>query len=259
MTTAPAPVKTTTLKLNLPEDASTIAHHLSKGDSRMVANPNPLMGMMETAAASGDLDMMRAIIEMRDGEDRRAAVREFNVAFAKAQAEFPIIPKRGRGHNNIQYARVEDILQAVQPILSKYGLSVRHTSDTKNGVKVTATLSHISGHAEHDEFIAGPDTSGSKNAIQAIKSAITYARRSTLENLLGLASHGEDDDAFLTGVTDDAAHHLDAINAAKTLDELTKVKTDITRDTKLSGDDRKAVESDFKARWFAVNKGADNA
>jgi hypothetical protein len=231
--------QTATLKLSLPRDASTVAHHPS--EDLPMAHLNPLMGMMETAAVAGDLDMMRAIIEMRDGEDRRAAAREFNIAFAKAQAEFPIIPKRGRGHNNIQYARVEDILQAVQPILSKYGLSVRHASDTQGGVKVTATLSHVSGHAEHDEFVASPDTSGSKNAIQAIKSAITYARRSTLENLLGLASHGEDDDAFASGDTPIMAEWREKIGEAKSVDTLDTLRANLMASTEVTATERVTI------------------
>jgi hypothetical protein len=44
------------------------------------------------------------------------------------------------------------------------------------------------------ELAAAPDASGSKNAIQAIGSTISYLERYTLLALTGLATHDMDDD-----------------------------------------------------------------
>ncbi|MEM9599441.1 MAG: ERF family protein [Pseudomonadota bacterium] len=203
-----------------------------------VVTDNPIMAMVGKALDAGDPDMLEKIMDLRDREEKRQAVQAFNAAFAEAQAEFPIIPKRGKGHGNITYARVEDIMQAVMPVLAKHGLSVRHTSDTANGVTVTATLAHVGGHSEQDTFYASADKTGSKNDVQAIKSTITYGRRATLENLLGLASHGEDDDAFASGGSSAVQNWRALMQSAKTMDDLEKVRADLMRATDMTGEDR---------------------
>lgn len=199
---------------------------------------NPLMAMVGKALEQGDPDMLERVMDMRDREEKRQAIQAFNIAFANAQAEFPIVPKRGRAHNNVAYARVEDIMQAVMPVLSKHGLSVRHTSDTTDGITVTATLAHVQGHSEQDTFYASPDKTGSKNDVQAIKSTITYARRTTLENLLGLTSHGEDDDAFASGGSVTVQRWRERMSEAETQDALDRIRADLMRDTDMTGQDR---------------------
>lgn len=202
---------------------------------------NPMLDMAQRAMAMGDVSMVKELLAMRDDEDRRNARQEFNKAFASAQSEFPIVPKRGRGHNGIQYARVEDIIQAIGPVLARHGLSVRHQSDTTNGVVVTATLAHISGHSEQDVFVAEADKSGSKNSVQAIKSTITYARRTTLENLLGLASHGEDDDAFASGDTPIMSEWRERIGNAETVPALDDLRAELFSSTDVSAQERTKI------------------
>lgn len=202
------------------------------------ATGNPLMDMAQQASQRGDVEMLKSLLSMRDEEDARQARQAFNKAFAAAQAEFPIVPKRGRGHNGVQYAREEDIKQAIMPILAKHGLSMRHRADTTDGVIVTATLAHVDGHSETDTFVARADKSGSKNDVQAIKSTITYARRTTMENLLGLASHGEDDDAFSSGGSEHVQRFRALMQEATTLEELDTIRGDLMRVTDMTGEDR---------------------
>ena len=58
---------------------------------------------------------------------------------------------------------------------------------------MTCILSHKAGHSE-ETTLAGPaDASGSKNAIQAIGSTLTYLQRYTLVQALGLAATLDDD------------------------------------------------------------------
>ena len=60
---------------------------------------------------------------------------------------------------------------------------------------VTCKITHELGHSEETSLSAPADSSGSKNAIQAIGSTITYLQRYTLLALTGLATHEQDDDA----------------------------------------------------------------
>jgi hypothetical protein len=50
------------------------------------------------------------------------------------------------------------------------------------------------GHSESTSLSASPDTSGSKNAIQAIGSTVSYLQRYTILALTGLATEDMDDD-----------------------------------------------------------------
>ena len=59
---------------------------------------------------------------------------------------------------------------------------------------VTCKITHVKGHSEETTLSAPSDTSGSKNAIQAIGSTITYLERYTLLALTGLATSEMDDD-----------------------------------------------------------------
>jgi len=65
-------------------------------------------------------------------------------------------------------------------------------------VSVTCVVSHVDGHSEENTLSANNDTSGSKNAIQAVGSAVTYLERYSLKAALGLAA-AEDDDAQAAG------------------------------------------------------------
>ena len=214
---------------------------------------SPLMDMAQQASARGDVDTLAKLLAMRDAEDERNARQAFNAAFAAAQAEFPVIPQRGRGHNGLTYARVEDIIQGVMPVLAKHGLSVRHRADTSSGVTVTCTLAHVDGHSETDTFVAAADKTGSKNDVQAIKSTITYARRTTIENLLGLASHGEDDDAFATGDTDKVAEYRErAARCAPTKKAYLALRADLVKDLEMSGAERAQCETILKKLFAAL-------
>ena len=65
-------------------------------------------------------------------------------------------------------------------------------------VRVTCIVSHQDGHTEETTLSAPADTSGAKNAHQAIGSAVTYLQRYTLKLALGLAA-AKDDDAQAAG------------------------------------------------------------
>src|SRR6185312_5675879 len=95
-----------------------------------------------------------------------------------------------------------EIARTVDPILAKHGLSYRfRTLSDAATVTVTCIISHRDGHSEENSLSAAHDTSGSKNKIQAVGSAITYLQRYTLKAALGLAASADDDGK--TAIADD--------------------------------------------------------
>ena len=57
----------------------------------------------------------------------------------------------------------------------------------------------MAGHSEETTLSGPADSSGSKNAIQAIGSTLTYLQRYSLVQMLGLAASNDDDGAAAKG------------------------------------------------------------
>lgn len=121
------------------------------------------------------------------------AKRSFSIAIAAAKAELKPIVKNRDGHNT-RYADFAAIANAIDPIITKHGLSYRfRTSQVDRSNHVTCIVEHVDGHSEENTIGAPSDDSGKKNAIQAIGSALTYLQRYTLIQAFGLAVAHDDD------------------------------------------------------------------
>lgn len=158
------------------------------------------MAMIERAVASGaSIETIGKLMDLQERWEHNQARREFDEAIAAAKAEIPAIHKNREGHNNKRYADFAAIAKVVDPIITRHGLSYRfRTAQTDARISVTCILAHRAGHSE-ESTLAGPaDTTGNKNAIQAIGSTLTYLQRYSLVQALGLAA-SEDDDGVKGG------------------------------------------------------------
>lgn len=120
-------------------------------------------------------------------------------ALAKAQGQFPEIPKNRQGHG-YKYADLAVILRTVRPILAKHSLAI--IQYVQGDVLVTDLL-HESGAKLSVSYPFVTDATGRMNAIQKVGAANTYARRYALSALLGLAAD-EDTDAADEPVREEA-------------------------------------------------------
>jgi len=154
---------------------------------------DPMVSVIERIAMTPDLPIERLerMLDMKERMDKQAAQAQHAAAFAMASARFPAIPLNGVGHNNKRYATLKDIIAKTRPILSENGLALNFAVDTGETIRVTARLSHVSGHVETVSIDLPRDSSGSKNAVQAVGSSQTYGQRYTAQAILGL-SLGED-------------------------------------------------------------------
>jgi hypothetical protein len=162
--------------------------------------PTLLDAITSVAAQDGDVAKLEKLMDLYERDQERRAKMAFAGGFANMQTDLPIISKKGRAHRDQKYARWEDIKEAITPVLSHHGFALNHHIDEGEGsVRVTAILRHREGHQEETGMTLPFDTSGSKNPIQAIASAISYGQRYTTTALLGLAATGEDDDGNAAG------------------------------------------------------------
>lgn len=162
-----------------------------------IARASDAVSMFERLASDPSVDVakLEKLIEMQERILRHNAEAAFNAAFAEMQPEIPVIAERGMTDKG-RFAELEDIVEAVRPILGKYGFALSHRTEwpAPNQVRIVGILRHRGGHQQTSEFLSAPDQSGSKNGIQALGSAVSYGRRYTTKDLLCIVSRGEGKD-----------------------------------------------------------------
>ena len=142
-----------------------------------------------------DIERLKAVIEMENASQDRAANAEFERAFAEMQPDLPAVEKAGKGQNNSEFAKLEAVQSAARPILRQHGFSYRFKQQAiEGGIRLRCTLSHKSGGSDFDEMDLPYDTGGQKNAVQSRGSTVSYGKRYTLCNVLGIQLGGEDND-----------------------------------------------------------------
>jgi len=164
------------------------------------SQPATPMEMLSRALERGaDLSVLEKLMDLQERHERNQAKKAFDAAIAAAKAEIKPIIRNRTGNNSKKYADFAAYAEGVDAILAKNGLNYRHRSQQpEKEIAVTCILSHRDGYAEDTTLKSPPDTTGNKNAIQAIGSTITYLQRYTLALALGLAS-AEDDDGQAAG------------------------------------------------------------
>lgn len=137
------------------------------------------------------VEKLQAFFALHERQMAREAEAAFDAAFSDMQGELPTIDKTGKavmgGQVRYTHAVKADIVEAVKPVLAKYGFAIRFEHEYPDGlVRVIGILSHRNGHKVRDVFQAEPDKSGSKNDIQAVGSTRTYGERYTTCSLLNI-------------------------------------------------------------------------
>jgi len=148
-----------------------------------------------------DPGLIEKMMDLAERNEKNEARKAFNQAMTKFKADPPDIEKDktvsfGSGKTSYAHASLANVTKKISKALSAQGLSANwQTEQTDALIKVTCTICHFQGHCESTSLSAAPDTSGSKNSIQAIGSTISYLERYTLLAITGLATHDMDDDA----------------------------------------------------------------
>lgn len=139
-----------------------------------------------------DVAKLDKLMDLQEREMNRLAKIAFNKDFTSMQSEITTVTKSKQGHN-YKYATLEDIVDIVRPTLEKHGFAVSFGVNTTTDIIVTCTLMHKEGHSIETTMQLPADKSGSKNAVQAIGSSVSYAKRYTLSSLLNIATRDDDD------------------------------------------------------------------
>ena len=152
----------------------------------------------------------------------RAAASEFAAALAAFQAACPSIPKTrtaeikkdGVKQYSYQYAELDQIVRTIAPALRDRGLAYSWDSRlTDKRLVVACTLRHINGHRESSSFELPVEALSKMSEAQKHGAALTYGRRQSLVQVLGLTTtdpdtDGAGDDLDQTPITEDQAVDL---------------------------------------------------
>lgn len=217
-----------------------------------------ILQVIQRAAADPqcDIEKMERLMQMHERFQTRQAEQQYAEALAAMQHELPSIAERGDAANRYTYALWEDINEALKPILAKHGfaLSFRIPRNEK-GVEVEGVLSHRAGHSERTSILLPADTSGNKNAVQAVASSVSYGKRYTAGALLNFTTHGEDDDAF-TATKQRPITDIQAQQLQKLLDQCSdKAKKAFTE---IHGSPKEVTADDFDRVLAMLKKSASN-
>lgn len=191
-----------------------------------------LINMIERVARDPavDIDKLQRLMDMQERVIERNARAAYAAALADMQAELPVISRKGRIEvrekdkdgkrtgdlqQSTPYALWEDINEAIKPSLKKYGfaLSFRIGLAQDGKITVTGILSHRDGHSEETTITLQHDSTGSKNAVQAVGSSVSYGKRYTAGALLNFTSRGEDDDGKTGGSSSITAGQVKELQA----------------------------------------------
>lgn len=170
------------------------------------------------------VEMLERLVALQERVTDKAARAAFFGALKDFQAECPVIPKSHTANVKTKsgasfrytYADLGDIVETVRPLLHKHGLSYAWNSKvTENRLLCTCKLRHVEGHQEEAEFECPVESEAGMSPAQKNGAALTYARRQSLVQVLGITTADEDTDgrapASTEKITDSQAADLKSL------------------------------------------------
>ena len=164
----------------------------------------------------------------------QAAPQTLAEALAAAQLEIADPQKDAvNPHFRSRYADLATVLKTVRPVLARHGLAITQTTQILDGALVLVTRLHWK-----DEELAGYyPISPTKADPQGYGSALTYARRYTIQAIVGVAADDDDDGNAASAApskprlseSDELAAFIGQVKACNDLEELRSRKADAAR------------------------------
>ena len=164
-----------------------------------------LMKIVSNAVASAQpIEVIERLLVVHErimaGEARKA----YNAAMSALRGELPrvfkteVVDYKAKGGRVFyKHENLANMVNDLSPVMARHGLAFRWRTDTTipESITVTCVITHADGHFEEATLSGPPDTTGNKNAIQAIASTVNYLQRYTLKAAVGVAAGHDDDGA----------------------------------------------------------------
>ncbi len=166
---------------------------------RRESNPaREITSMIRAAITQGVPEgVMREFVQLHREIKADYAREQYFEALAKFQGEVPTVLKTRNvlnrdGSIRYRYASLDQIKDAVQPVLQKYGFSFSILASQEGDVVTSTVRIHRKGHTEETSFSVPIDTGMSANAPQKVAAALTFTKRYAFCNGLGILTGDED-------------------------------------------------------------------
>jgi len=167
------------------------------------AEGSPAALMLKAMAGGMNLDKLERFMDLQEKWEANQARKAYTQAMSDFKKNPPEIEKDShveyrtdKGITKYNHASLGNVTAKINTALGEHGLSAAWTTEQSDkGVSVTCKITHVLGHFEITTLTSAPDSSGGKNAIQALGSTISYLERYTILALTGLATHEMDNDA----------------------------------------------------------------
>jgi len=219
--------------------------------------------MLAIAVEQGaDIDKLTKLMDLQERWEGNEARKQYTAAMAVFRADCPTIERDQAGHNN-KYAGLAGSIEQIKVLMSSCGLSHRwETNQQGQDITVMCIVTHKGGHAESTQLTATPDTSGSKNAIQAIGSTVAYLQRYTLFAIMGLASKEMDDDGvasdpegFASKILESLLNHQNILR--DNINSVQFIKESLGNKDWSAADEawQELTENEQRGLWVAPSKG----
>lgn len=195
-----------------------------KQDDVTVVDSAPVSAIERMLAGGVKPEDLEKFLGIQERYEKNEAKKAYTQAMADFKANPPTIikdrkvgyeSKRTGDHTCYSHASLGNVTKTINAGLGEYGLSAAWQTNQgdKGIITVTCTITHALGHSESTSLTASPDTTGNKNAIQAIGSTISYLQRYTILALTGLATEDMDDDGNAAGEPpEEAIDEKDAVH-----------------------------------------------
>lgn len=178
-------------------------HQIVKAEVVEIEKQDDTMHPLVRAAVNGgtvDPDTLGKLMDLQERYERNQAKKAFDRDMVLLKKHMPSVImkdsnvdyKSKGGSVRYSFSTLANIIEQVEPHLSQFGFSISWVpTTTDRAVTVKCRLTHQDGHFEETSMSAPHDSSGSKNAIQAIGSTQSYLQRYTASAILGLVSRDQ--------------------------------------------------------------------
>jgi len=174
-----------------------------------VVRPFSIMDRLIEAAQGGmDITLIERFMDLAERQESREAEMAYNASYADYKKNIPTVESDKKGKIKTKsgfviewdYVSLGKLSAEIAKAMAPFGLSFDWETE-QNGPTITVScfIRHGRGHFRKVSLSCGPDSSGDKSAIHAIKSTITYLKKATLEMASGVSMSEHDDDGADSG------------------------------------------------------------
>ncbi len=154
--------------------------------------------LLDAAASRGaSIEELEKWMALQERWQAAQAKRAYTLAFADFKRNMPDIVKDMLNKQyGSDYSSLANLVNTTNRELGKWGLNARWDIEQGESVAVSCILTHAEGHSERVRIVGPQDNTGSKNALQQIKSTLTYLEGATFQAITGVVarSASKDDD-----------------------------------------------------------------